>query len=125
MEIFQAMAINENALSYMNVDDHKFIAMDIWNFLKSQSVAPDVQTFNVLLKGFRGRDGAGSLERCFVVLEMMQVAGIKPNTVTFNTLVDACVVNNKMNRAVEVSAFICLISCFYVKFIDICLLHSC
>eukprot|EP00981_Chlorochromonas_danica_P000637 scaffold143_cov173-Ochromonas_danica.AAC.13 len=101
IEIFQTMTVNENASSLMSVDDHKYIAKDIWQFLKIQSVVPDVQTFNVLLKGFRGRDGEGSLKRCFVVLEMMRMAGIKPNTVTFNTLVDACVVNNKMNMAVE------------------------
>lgn len=75
------------------------------------SVRPNVRTFNTLLKGFRGQDAAG-VDNCLRLIERMQSLGVKPNAVTINTVVDACVLAGNFTQAESVSYTIRLLWTF-------------
>ena len=65
-------------------------------------VRPNVRSYNTLLKAIKG-SGGGSFERCMDIVLTMQRQGIKPDTVTINTLVDVSVNSGNLQAAEEVS----------------------
>lgn len=74
------------------------------------NIKANSRTYNILLKGFRGADGE-SFNRCLDVLIDMETFGVKPDVVTINTLVDACVLTGNLERAEQVGQ-----SCFNLNF---------
>jgi hypothetical protein len=67
---------------------------------------PDIYTFNALVAGFAM---AGDVARCKrIAFEDMPAAGVAPNMITFNTLINACVVrnnNSNSNRSLPYSSY--------------------
>ncbi|KAG5182086.1 hypothetical protein JKP88DRAFT_319758 [Tribonema minus] len=62
----------------------------------SGAVAPNTRTYNTLIKGL-GK--AGRLDEAFATLEAMAVSGCEADSVTANSLIDACVRCGQLDRA--------------------------
>jgi len=62
----------------------------VFSFIKSNEskVKPDEITFNTIIKGFSMKK---DMENAFKVFEEMKSVGLKPNDVTYNSLIDSCV----------------------------------
>ena len=75
----------------------------------SDRIQPNTRTYNIVLKGLRGAHQS-DLDRCFGVLQLMARNHVVPDTVTMNTMMDACVKAGNLSAAEQVWSLLALYS---------------
>ena len=89
-------------------------------YFRMHGIVPNVRTFNILIKGFRGQrisrtsepvlalDNQNIYQRCQDVVTLMRQFNLVPDVVTMNTLVDISVVMGDLEVAERVRAYFSL-----------------
>merc|ERR1719487_1136347 len=73
---------------------------DVFNDMQRNGVEPDLITYSTLVKGFCQ---AGDLERAFdLVQDVKQDGGLKLDEIVYNSLLDGCARQQKVDQAMEV-----------------------
>lgn len=75
----------------------------------------NARSYNTLLKGIRFLDGDQVFTTSLYVLDLMKSRGIHPDSITINTIIDACAKSGNLNTARDVSfMFLCFSSKFMI-----------